>query len=128
MKTKSRRTSSRFFIPLLVLSFLTLQFCKSAQRTTVLKPENENVPLVSYEKDILPLMSKNCTPCHFPEEGKKKMLNTYEALRESITEIIFRIQLPEEDIKFMPFKSKKPPLTNAEKALFREWLRQEMPR
>jgi uncharacterized membrane protein len=107
---------------------MTLQVCKPTQTTTadtskIVAPEN----LVSYEKDIRPLMLERCTPCHFPETGKKKMFDTYVATKGDVNEIVTRIKLNPEDVKFMPFKSKKPALTEKEVQLFSDWLSQGMP-
>jgi uncharacterized membrane protein len=104
-----------------------LQFCKPAQSTTASVPEAPSVPLVSYEKDIKPLMVGKCTPCHFPETGKKKMLDTYAAVKTDVNEIIRRVKLNPEEAAFMPFKSKKPQLTPDEIQLLDNWLKQGMP-
>ncbi len=113
-------------LPLLILAAFSLQFCKPKQAVT--KKEIPAADLVSYEKHISPIMVKSCTPCHFPEEGKKEMLNTYEATAKYSRDILERIQLPESEIKFMPFKSKKAPLTDEEISLFKTWVSQEKPR
>jgi hypothetical protein len=84
------------------------------------------VTTVFYEKDIKPIMLSSCTPCHFPEQGKKKMLDTYATTKDNIDEIIKRLELPTSDEAFMPFRSKKPPLTAAQVQLFRDWLKQGM--
>ena len=55
------------------------------------------------------------------------MLNTYAAAKENITDILTRVQLPSEDIKFMPFKGKRAALTNQELELFKNWFQQNMP-
>ena len=100
---------------------LPLQFCtasKSAQSAT-----REAAPdAITYTGHIRPIMVEKCTPCHFPKEGKKKMLDTYEATRNNIVEILGRIELSPEDEAFMPFKSKKPPLTAEEIELFETWM------
>jgi hypothetical protein len=72
-------------------------------------------------------MQMRCTPCHYPETGKKKLLNTYEATAESIDDILMRIQLPHDDPKFMPFKSKKEPLSDSLIQVFILWKEQKMP-
>lgn len=85
------------------------------------------MPTVSWAKDISPVMQMRCTPCHYPETGKKKLLNTYEATAESIDDILMRIQLPHDDPKFMPFKSKKEPLSDSLIQVFILWKEQKMP-
>lgn len=114
-------------ITLFIFLAIFLQYCKSAQTTSITKSK-KNMVVVSYLKDVLPLMEKNCTPCHFPEFGKKKMLNTYETTKESINEILTRVQLPVNHEEFMPYKSKKPQLTSSEINLLKEWVKQNMPK
>lgn len=103
-----------------------MQQCKSSKNTTSANSSTETQ--VSYEADILPLMQRSCTPCHFPENGKKIMLNTLQATRVNIDDIMVRIQLPSDSDKFMPFKSKKPALTQEEIATFKKWIDQRMPK
>lgn len=72
-------------------------------------------------------MIQKCTPCHFPARGRKKMLNTYSATKEYASDILKRVQLSPKDKKFMPFKSKRPALTEKEIKLFNDWIMQNMP-
>jgi uncharacterized membrane protein len=110
------------------LTVVVFQYCKPAQSTQASSTKKKIPPelVVSYEKHIKPIMVNKCTPCHFPELGKKKMLDTYESTKESITDMLTRIQLPAEDPEFMPYKSKKPPLTPEEVKTFKDWLDQGM--
>lgn len=85
-------------------------------------------PLVSYQTDITPLIQRSCTPCHFPEKGKKKMLNTYGAVAEYVVDIIRRVKVPTDHKDYMPFKSKNEPLTAQEIALIELWEKQGMPK
>ncbi len=115
------------YLAFLLLLSITIVFCKTPRKTASSASGN-HAPMISYEKDISPIMVRSCTPCHFPEEGKKKLLNTYEATKGNIVDILNRIQLPVSDIKFMPFKSKKAPLTTAEIKLIKDWATQNMPK
>jgi hypothetical protein len=122
---KSNR--SLLHVLLFLLALVVFQFCKPTQSTQV--KLSKKIPpelLVSYEKHIKPIMVSKCTPCHFPELGKKKMLDTYESTKESLNDILTRIQLPTEDPEFMPYKSKKPALTPEEIKVFKDWLEQGM--
>jgi uncharacterized membrane protein len=121
-----KKSKSLIFIAAVLL--MVLQFCKPAQTTTADTSRKNVAPvvLVSYEKDIRPLMLERCTPCHFPEMGKKKMFDTYASTKTDVNEIIRRIKLKPEEIQFMPFKSKKPALTEKEIQLFSDWLSQGM--
>jgi len=111
------------------IMFSYFQSCKTAQAPVVSLDAKKIPPelLVSYEKDIRPIMLASCTPCHFPEQGQKKMLDTYAATKSEATAIIERVLLPADDIKFMPFKSKKPALTTEEIKLLKDWVTQGMP-
>lgn len=76
---------------------------------------------VSYASNIQPIMLESCTPCHYPEKGKKELLDTYDATARFIDDIIYRIQLPTDDKEFMPYMSKKMPLTADQIQLFIDW-------
>ncbi|MBD0823668.1 hypothetical protein [Aestuariibaculum marinum] len=111
---------------LILIGFVifTFQFCKSSKETTVKK---ENVT-VSYSQHIAPVMERSCTPCHFPEKGKKKFLDTYGAVKNNIEDIITRVELPVSEKKYMPFKSKKPALTSEEIAMLKQWVVEDFPK
>ena len=114
---------------LVLVSFLILSvvigsaFMGCKARKTV-----QATPLVSYQADISPLFVRSCTPCHFPEKGRKKMLNTYEAVAENIDEILHRVSLTPDNKDFMPFKSKREPLTSKEIEMITLWEKEGMPR
>jgi hypothetical protein len=82
---------------------------------------------LSYGKDVMPILQSRCTPCHFPTEGRKEPLNTYDAVKNHIAEMIVRVKLSQTDNKFMPFKNKKPPLSDSLINILEEWQRQNMP-
>lgn len=113
------------FLIITFLSFTLLQFCTTTKKVT--QQQAPATITTSYQKDISPIMQMHCTPCHFPEQGKKKMLDTYAATRDNFDDIITRVQLPADDIKFMPFKSKKPPLSDSLINVLKQWRREGMP-
>lgn len=116
----------RLSAPLLFALSLTLSFCGSAKKSTE-AAAIAAVPAVSYAQHIQPIMVEKCTPCHYPETGKKMMLDTYEAVRDNVKDILHRVQLPQDHMGFMPFKSKKAPLTGAEIQLLKDWVAGQMP-
>ena len=116
-----------YLIAVVIIS-LSLQFCKSTKQATTIKKVEPSEVLVSYEMSIKPILVQKCTPCHFPETGKKELLDTYAKVKTNAEAIIKRVHLPTTDRKFMPFKSKKPPLTEEELALFNKWFKQNMPK
>jgi len=83
---------------------------------------------VSYSRDVYPILVDRCTPCHFPEKGKKKMLDTYEAARNNINDIIERVSLPQDHREFMPYKLKKAPLTDSMVNVLVQWKDQGFPK
>ena len=105
------------------LSFV-LWSASCSQKTAVkAKPEYDG-PVVSYAGDIAPLMERSCSPCHYPDKnGRKAPLDSYDALKREINEVLVRVQLPEEDSKFMPFKHKRESLSEEEITLLKNWAR-----
>jgi uncharacterized membrane protein len=115
------------FIVILLISG-SMQFCGTTKKVATDTTVKANESMVSYESKIQPLIVQSCTPCHFPEQGKKKFLDTYAAAKSNIQDIIARVELPADDPKFMPFKSKKPALTAEEVDLLKSWVAQGFPK
>lgn len=109
------------FLTVLIFSTATLMGCKTRKTTSL-------TPLVTYTDHVRPLMLRSCTPCHFPENGRKKMLDTYEAAAENIKDILHRVSLPKDHKDFMPFKNKREPLTPDEIDLIQLWVKNGMPK
>lgn len=122
MKVRIPNLKNSLSFLLLIFFVATLQHCKSSKNVIT----NKSVAIVTYTKSIAPLMERSCTPCHYPEEGKKKMLNTFETVRDNIDDILTRVQLPTTEKKYMPFKSKKPAFTEEEITLLKKWVSQKM--
>ena len=122
MQTTTKIFKKLVILVLMIFIFSTFQFCKSSKSAT----QNKNEILVSYTQNIAPLLERSCTPCHFPEKGKKKMLNTFDTVKENIDDILTRVQLPVTNEDYMPFKSKKPALTIDEINLLKTWVNQKM--
>ncbi len=111
------------FALLLCLAFVAVA-CSPKTAPTSAEKSAPAVPKVTYAADISPLLLGKCTPCHYPaQNGKKEALDTYEAAQKHINDIIARVELPQDDAKFMPFKMKKPALTPDEIALLKNWAR-----
>ena len=111
---------------LVVVSICTLallQNCGSSKKATAAKKPM----VVSFDKDIMPIMQASCTPCHFPPDGRKKALNTYETVKANISDIIARVKLPQTDNGFMPWKNKKPALSDSLINVLVEWQKQNTP-
>jgi hypothetical protein len=110
-----------FFLVLVLFSVVFFQNCKSGKNAYV-APKT-----LSYKKDITPILQTSCTPCHFPPEGNKAALNSYETVSVNIAEIIARVKLAHDDRKFMPFKNRKPALNDSLVNVLVTWQNQNMP-
>lgn len=112
------------FLIACLIAGCTFTQCGSSKQAS---KSDQKEDLVSYAADISPLLERSCTPCHFPENGRKKFLDTYERTKESIEDIIARVELPKEHKEYMPFKMKKQPLSEKEIATLKKWVAQSMP-
>ncbi|WP_296701870.1 hypothetical protein [Algoriphagus sp.] len=107
---------SRYLFLIAAFGLIIYQSCTSSKKATA-----PSLSAVSYDKDIKPIMIAHCTPCHFPDEGKKKYLDTYNAVANNIDDILKRVQMPQDEKGFMPFQLKKPALSADQIALFETW-------
>jgi hypothetical protein len=94
----------KLVVLLLLLSPFVLQFCSSSKNTSKTKEIK-----TTYAAHVQPIMSANCTPCHFPPKGNKKAYDNYMAVMSDIDAILDRINKNPEDRGFMPFKHPKLP-------------------
>jgi hypothetical protein len=77
-------------------------------------------PKTTYQNSIQTLVVNNCSPCHIPSKGgNKKPLDTYDAAKTNIDDMIHRIELNPTDKGFMPFKHAK--LSDSTIAVFKQW-------
>jgi hypothetical protein len=107
----------------LLISMVFVGFACSP-KTAPTASQKTAVPKVTYAADISPLLLGKCAPCHYPsQQGKKAPLDNYAAVQSNINDIIMRVELPQTDDKFMPFRLKKPALTADEIALLKNWAR-----
>ena len=105
-----------------LISIFALPFCSTSKKAM----SDKKMPALSWATDISPVMKIHCSPCHFPETGKKKFLDTYVATRDNIDSILYRVQLSPDNPKFMPWKSKKEPLSDSLIQVFKLWKEQGM--
>ncbi len=111
----------------LLFAFACFTFIAILSQCSSSKKAAASVSVLSFEKDILPIFQASCTPCHFPPDGRKEPLNNYDAVKKNFTEVMNRVKLPVTDNKFMPFKSKKPALTDSLIHVLEQWQSQNMP-
>jgi len=74
---------------------------------------------LSYAANIQPLVAEKCSPCHFPDKGRVKPLNTFAAIKDNADEIIRRIKLHPGERGFMPMKRER--LSDSTIAIFEQW-------
>src|SRR5215211_882476 len=82
---------------------IAFQFCTSSKKA------QKAVPKINYADNVQPVIVGNCSPCHIPTKGNKEPLNTYQAAKTHIDDIIGRIQRNPDEKGFMPFKHPKLP-------------------
>jgi hypothetical protein len=74
---------------------------------------------LTYTADIQPIVSAKCSPCHFPDKGRARALNTYDAVKTNIDDMIHRIELHPGDKGFMPMRGTR--LSDSTINMFKEW-------
>ena len=104
----------KFLVVLLLSSVFILPFCTSSKKTA-----RSSAPKISYMTDVQPIVSTNCTPCHFPPKGNKKPYDTYAAVKGDIDSIIVRISKNPGEKGFMPVKH--PKLSDSLIHVFVQW-------
>jgi hypothetical protein len=123
LPTKNKIMKKIMILAFSVIAILIFQNCSNTKKIATEKP----VTVVSFDKDVLPMLKVSCTPCHFPPDGRKEPLNTYDGVKKKIIDIIARVKLPKDDVKYMPFKSKKPALSDSAINVLTAWQQQNMP-
>ena len=93
-----------------------LQFCGSSKKAT---STNSEAAKVSYNSSVMPIVQANCTPCHFPPQGRAFALNTYDAVKTNIDKIITAVNKNPGDKGFMPMRH--PKLSDSTISVFVKW-------
>ncbi len=108
---------TRCLIALFVMSLLTF----ACTPKTATKIDTSNVPVVTYS-EISPIILRSCAPCHFPDQGgNKPAFNTYLLAKSNMAKMLKRVQLPQSNFRFMPYKGKKEALSQEEIELLKNW-------
>lgn len=77
---------------------------------------------LEYRTKIVPILERSCKPCHFPDAGgKRRALNSYEQVTKNVSHILKRTQKDPSSKGFMPYKSKRDPLTPSEIQIIKDW-------
>jgi hypothetical protein len=110
-------------IALIIPLSMLIANCNSAKKG---KSDYVEVKKISYKTDIEPIIANSCTPCHIPPQGRKEPLESYDHVKTNIGAILERVQLPQDNRKFMPPVNKKPALTADQLAVLIKWQQQGM--
>lgn len=77
-------------------------------------------PKVTYAANVEQLVVANCSPCHIPAKGGKKLsLDNAGAVKANIDDIIARIEKHPGEKGFMPFKKAR--LSDSAINVFKQW-------
>jgi hypothetical protein len=108
----------KIMLLLLLATTMTLSFCTTSKKAVSKAADDKTI--YSYAGDIVPLIEAYCTPCHFPNGGKVKFLDTHKAVVDNIDNIIYKVELPVGTDGFMPFKSDVA-LSESQIQLLKDW-------
>lgn len=82
---------------------VVFEFCSSSKKT------QNSAPKITYASNVQQTIAGNCSPCHVGANAKSGHLDSYDAAKSHIDDIIRRISLNPTDKGFMPFKHAKLP-------------------
>ena len=112
----------KYLVLLLLPVVLVFQFCSSTKKTsgTSASTPATSTPTVAkmtFEHDLKPLISEKCGPCH--TTGNKKKLDVYAGSKETVDDMIARIEKNPGEKGFMPFRHDK--LSDSAINVFKQW-------
>ncbi len=75
----------------------------------------------TYTSAVQAIITGKCAPCHLPSKGgKKESLESFDAVKKNITDIIARVEKNPTDRGFMPMRN--PKLSDEEIATLKKWV------
>ncbi len=93
------------------------QYCSSSKKSSSASAASK--ASITYVANVQPMITAHCSPCHIPPKGFKKALDTYDAAKANIDDMIRRINLEPDQKGFMPFKHAK--LNDSSIHIFTQW-------
>ena len=104
----------KVLIPVMFLATVVIfEFCSSSKKAQA------SVPKISYASNVQSIVSTSCSPCHIGANARLKRLDSYDAVKANIDDIIHRIQLNPTDKGFMP--ARHPKLSDSTIQVFVKW-------
>jgi len=97
----------------LIATIVVFEFCSSSKKVQT------TVPKTSYASHVQSIVTNNCSPCHVGANAKQKLLNSYDAVKNNIDDIITRIHKNPGEKGYMPFK--RPKLADSTIQVFEKW-------
>ena len=112
----------KYLILLLLPGVLVFQFCSSSKKSSSTSSSTPatstpTVAKMTFDTNLKPLISEKCSPCH--TTGNKKKLDVYAGSKETVDDIIARIEKNPGEKGFMPFKHDK--LSDSAINVFKQW-------
>lgn len=103
-----------FVVSTIAISALILSNCSSSKKAS------SSAVNSTFENNVSAVIMSHCSPCHIPAKGgNKKPLDNFAGVKESIDEIIRRVELNPGERGFMPMKRAK--LNDSTIAVFSQW-------
>jgi hypothetical protein len=105
----------KVFLPVLFFATVVVfEFCSSSKKT-----QKSAAATATYTANVQNIVATNCSPCHIGSGAKQKRLDSYDAVKSNIDEIVRRIQLNPGDKGFMPMRH--PKLSDSTIQVFINW-------
>jgi hypothetical protein len=122
---------------LTIACLLSVLICAVPVANCAMPDESTSTPTLSpvdYNREILPILARQCYQCHGPDEKARKANLRLDVCDEAIksgafvpgnpekSEVIARVCSADADVRMPPPSSKKPALTPDQIAIFKRWI------